>query len=84
MYVPNKFFEDFLEKYIELEACEGRLEDRAEKAKAKGDMEAYLHLDRKCDLYTFKLDGMTVVLEMLGYELHYRHGKPFIIQKGAY
>lgn len=81
MYIDNRFFESFLAKYNELEATADRLDDKMEKAEANGDMEKYQKLDSKQDRIISKMDGMTDVLMMLGYEIHYQNHKPVIVKR---
>lgn len=81
MYFDNRFFAEFLNRYNELEAQADRIETRMDKAEANGDVEKYQKLDRKDDRLISKMDGMTDVLMMLGYELRYQSGKPVIVQK---
>jgi tRNA A37 N6-isopentenylltransferase MiaA len=82
MYINKRFFANFLAKYSELEATSDRLEDKMEKAKADGNIEKYQKLDRKDDRIASKMDGMTDVLMMLGYEIRYQSGQPVIVERG--
>jgi hypothetical protein len=81
MYIDNRFFEKFLAKYNELEARSDRLEDKMEKAEAEGDIERCKKLDHLDDRIISKMDGMTDVLMMLGYEIQYQNGKLVIVSR---
>lgn len=81
MYIDNRFFANFLAKYNELDARYDHLEDRMDKAEAEGDTYKYQRLDHQADRITYKMDGMTDVLMMLGYELRYQNGKPVIVER---
>ena len=82
MYIDKRFFDNFLAKYSELETTSDRLENRMEKAEADGDIDKYKKLDHRDDRIISKIDGMTDVLMMLGYEIHYQSGKPVIVERG--
>lgn len=81
MYIDKRFFANFLAKYSELEAASDRLEDRMEKAEADGNAEKYQKLNHRDDRIISKMDGMTDVLMMLGYEIRYQSGNPVIVER---
>lgn len=81
MYIDNRFLANFLEKYVELEAQADRLDEKMDKAEADGNEAKYQKLDRHQDRIISKMDGMTDVLMMLGYEIQYQNHKPVIVKR---
>ena len=81
MYIDKRFLDNFLSQYTELEAQADRLDEKMEKAEASGDFTKFQKLDHKQDRIISKMDGMTDVLMMLGYEIQYQNHKPVIVRR---
>lgn len=82
MYIDKRFFANFMAKYEELDERFDRTEDRLDKAQAEGNEKKAEKLDRRLADIVNKMDGMTDVLMMLGYEVRYQNGKPVIVERG--
>lgn len=81
MHIDKRFLDNFLAKYNELDAQSDRIENRIDKAEADGNLEKCQKLDQHLDRIISKMDGMTDVLMMLGYEVRYQNNKPVIVER---